>query len=65
MSDPIMPKDDVLLNYIQEYRWVRSRFGESLHKAVCPGSVRPPPAGRYDHCFGEVYQMWKNSTSTN
>jgi hypothetical protein len=63
MSDPIMPKDDILLNYIQEYKWVQSH--PSLQKANCPGSVRPPPAERYDHCWAEVYQIWKNSTSIN
>ena len=63
MSDHIMPNDDVLLNYIQEYKWVHSQT--TIYKANCPGSVRPPPAERYDYCYGEVYQIWKNSTSTN
>ena len=62
-SEPIMPKDDIFLNYIQEYKWVHS--GTSAYKYPCPGSVRPPPAERYDYCWGEVYQIWKNSTSIN
>ena len=33
ISDPIMPKDDVMLNYIQECKWVQSH--PSLHKALC------------------------------
>ena len=63
MSDPIMPKDDIMLNYIQEYKWVQALL--TPQKADCPGSVRPPPAERYDYCFGEVYQIWENSTAIN
>lgn len=63
MSEPIVPNDDVLLNYIQEYNWVQS--ATPVRKALCPGSVRPPPAERYDVCYVEVHQIWKNSTSTN
>ena len=62
MSEPIMPHDDILLNYIQAYTWVQS--GSPVHKASCPGLVRPPPAERYDVCFVEVYKIWKNNTST-
>lgn len=63
MSEPIMPMDDVMLNYIQEYKWVFC--SSTIAKVRCPGSVRPPPTTKYDYCFVEVIKIWKNMTTTN
>ena len=55
MHESIMPNDDVMLNYIQEYRWIQSLT--QVGKAGCPGFVHPPSAERYIviiQCYAEV-----------
>ena len=50
--------DDVMF-YVGNGEWLSLLPHENAVKRPCPGSVRPPPAEKYDVCGGEVFNIKK------
>ena len=56
-NDPIKDHDEVAFYYAKDKKWV-SFVGSPPHLDPCPGETRPPPAERFDFCYGEVAELW-------
>ena len=60
LGEPIMAHDHVVLYYIRGANYVRLGTHQvPADHATCPGTVRPPPDERYDVCWGEIFEIWK------
>ena len=58
-NDEIEEHDDIFLFYVNENKWVTVNVpGNAAALHTCPGTVRPPPATKYDVCWGEVLEIW-------
>ena len=55
----IYSNDDVMFYYVKNGEWLSLLSHENAAKRPCPGSVHPPPAGKYDGCGGEVFNIKK------
>lgn len=56
---PIDANDQIFLYYIRGNKWV-SLIGAHVHLTTCPGTLFPPPDQKYDVCWGEVFEIWKD-----
>jgi len=57
LGETICDRDHIMLFYLQALNWIGA-YGSDHHR-TCPGSTRPPPPSKYDHCGGENYEIWK------
>ena len=57
IGESITAQDHVILYYIRggNYIYVGTHTGH----ATCPGTVRPPPDEKFDRCWGEILEIWK------
>ena len=53
----IRPNDSIMLYYPREKKFV-GQVGNHPDKRTCPGPKLPPPANKYDRCWGEVFEIW-------
>ena len=58
LGSAITAQDAVMLFYIQDQKWVGLDTTYVGHR-TCPGTVRPPPSDKYDQCWGDVIEIWK------
>ena len=58
LGEPIEAYDDVMLYYLSGQNWV-GLAGDRVNHAGCPGTIRPPPNERYEVCWGENFEIWK------
>ena len=52
----IRERDVIMLCFIRAKKWVGFFNVADLRK--CPGTSLPPPAHKYDGCWGEVAELW-------
>lgn len=57
-GDLITSHDHVMLYYIQPARWVSIHTTHPSCTTGCPGTPTPS-SDRYDICYGEVMEIWK------
>ena len=56
MGEVIKERDVIMLCYFRENKFVS--FYEVSDLRTCPGTGYPPPANKYDECWGEVAELW-------
>ena len=55
---PILEHDDITLLYVQSEQWVG--LVESVPDyRTCPGTAYPPPPNKYNVCWGEIFEIWR------
>ena len=55
-GEVIKEHDVIMLCYIRQNKFVG--FFDIPDLRTCPGPVFPPPAHKYDGCWGEVAKLW-------
>ena len=55
-GESIYPKDAIML-YMNHHRQYASLWRGKADKNLCPGPA-PPPKSKYDHCRGEVFEIF-------
>lgn len=58
-GEVIRVHDHILLYYPRAKNWigVSGRGGYAEHR-TCPGGRLPPPADKFDRCWGEIFELW-------
>lgn len=64
MGDDIYPLDNIMLYYQRGKNWIGLPAKFADHRG-CPGNTLPPPDGKYDVCWGEVYEIVVNNDYSN
>ena len=55
-GEVIKEHDIIMLCYIRQNKFVG--FHNVPNLQTCPGTSLPPPANKYDRCWGEVAKVW-------
>ena len=61
-GDAIDSGDDVMF-YSLDLGWWVAQAGEDISTTTttCAGTIRPPPAAKFDRCDKETFKIWKRS----